>query len=767
MSNNLLSQYFQKYLTKRAKNSVTYSFSAAKKYHLNNKKGTTTVHLLYALAREKGSISRNLISSHNLTQKKILEKTTKSSKNKPDSEHAKLSPSYREAMKNAAEYAMTNGHRYIGTEHLLYGILEASAELNNIPQKKQRDIKSHIDDLMKTNMDGLSLGSPDDEEGDMMDVEFPEGDVGLKTKPPKQQKISVLDQFCDNISEKAQKNKLDPLVGRENEINRLMRILSRKNKNNPLLVGNAGVGKTSIVHGLALKIAFGDVPQNLKNKRLYSLNMSSLIAGTVYRGEFEERLKELVEEASQDDVLLFVDEAHMLVGAGAAQGSLDAAGILKPSLVNGDFQCIAATTYDEYTKTIEKDAALDRRFQTISVKEPSHAETLDVAKRLKPVYERHHNVKIPDEIIKKCVDLSDIYITDRARPDKAIDVLDEACSMVNTPSAKVTNTMVVKAVSEITSIPITPPEEKESIEKQMQRYIVGQTNAISVLARTIDRNRAGARDKTQPVGSFIFLGPSGVGKTETARVLASIMAHQNADNISTPETLVKLDMSEYSEAHTISGLIGAPPGYVGYEESGHLTEKVRKNPYSVVLFDEIEKAHPKIFNILLQIMEDGVLTDSTGKQADFRNTIIILTSNIGGEVYTGNASLGFSSEKNENIKSEKVLEEMKKTVKPEILNRIDEAIVFSSIAKKDLRKLAKLNIDYLKNRVSEVASLHYTPEVYNWIAEKGIKEDRGARGIQKAVQKHIEQPVSEIILSREPKSIRIQVKNKELHINYE
>lgn len=857
-----LSPQFSNILTKRAKNAIERSFSIAEKHPANNGTQATPLHLLYALYQEKGSVAANILNAHNLKQQHFsnyFEKNSSSAaKNTKKQKPNRLSASYKTALKKAANQAMSYGHPLIGTEHLLYGTITRLNTFEGIPANKIVKIKTHIEDIMQHSM---PINVPAETSGDAehfdpisfeeeiadllegkksqedhahdMDEEIEDINTRIKIKKPEEVKTSILDAFCDDLTQKAKNKQLDPLVGREKELERMTRILVRRNKNNPLLVGDAGVGKTALAEGLAQKIADGKVPIQLASKKVLSLDLSSVLAGTVYRGEFEERMHDLIEEASSKDVILFMDEVHMLMGAGAAQGSLDAANILKPALARGEFQCIGATTHDEFKKSIEKDSALDRRFQKLIIKEQTREEALQTLKQLKPYYEKHHEVKIPNAILALCVDLSIRYMPSKALPDKALDILDEVASHARSTrgitkkeqellnldielkkataekesatrkehykkalAAKnkeealrknidaldkgggkakksfetIAQDHVYQIMADMAGVPISSlPKDKlqeiQLMEKSLKANIVGQTHAAEKIISTIKRNQAGVRSATRPIGSFLFLGPSGSGKTFTAKLLASLMANKKFDLYSQPETLIRLDMSEFSEPHSIARLIGAPPGYVGYEESGSLIDRIKVNPYSVVLFDEIEKAHPQIFNILLQILEDGTLTDSQGKSADLRNTVVILTSNIGARDAL-KKDLGFSGFSDESNKKHPFIKSLREVMRPEIVNRLDDVVIFEKLGRQALKKIAQAHIKQLNSNIKGVASVQCKPDAYSWIVEKAEKEGRGARGIRKIIEAHVEDPLAGIILEN-PKNrkVVVSVKNNDLFIS--
>ena len=624
---------------------------------------------------------------------------------------------------------------------------------------------------------------------------------------------SALEKFGRDLTKAAKNGEIDPVIGREKEIQRVIQILSRRTKNNPVLIGEPGVGKTAVAEGLALEIVNGNVPEILRDKKVVSLDLTGMIAGAKYRGDFEERIKSAIDEVKKSkDTILFIDELHTIVGAGSAEGSADAANILKPSLARGDFQVIGATTINEYRKYIEKDAALERRFQPVKVGEPTKEQAVEILKGLRDSYEAHHKVRITNEAIEAAVNLSSRYIADRYLPDKAIDLIDEGASKVklkgltSPPDIKsleelidkleqekasaineqdferaaklrdeqknvqsqldtakkewyesrenrngeVTPEVIAEIVSEWTGIPVVQLTKEESerllnLEKELHERVVGQDEAVSSIAKAIRRGRVGLKDPKRPIGSFIFLGPTGVGKTELSKALAAAMfGDENA--------MLRIDMSEYMEKHTVSRLVGSPPGYVGFDEGGQLTEKVRRKPYSVILFDEIEKAHPDVFNILLQILDDGRLTDSQGRTVDFKNTVIIMTSNIGAKLLTENhSSLGFTDDNSENKETkntkELVLGELKKAFRPEFLNRIDDIIVFDRLSKDEIKEIAVKMLAGLKKRLSDMEiEIEFTDEAISAIADKGFDEIYGARPLRRAITSGIEDPLSEKML---------------------
>lgn len=682
---------------------------------------------------------------------------------------------------------------FVGTEHILIALLrESDSSAVKFLNALNFDEESLLEDV------GASLGKAESQ----FRNNSPKNKKGKSSTP-------TLDEFGKDLTELAGQGKIDPVIGRDKEIERVIQILSRRTKNNPCLIGEPGVGKTAIAEGLALKIVKDEVPELLAGKKIVSLDLTSMVAGTKYRGDFEERIKKAMDEVrNAGNVILFIDEVHTIMGAGAAEGAVDAANILKPSLARGEIQVIGATTIDEYRKNIEKDAALERRFQSVLVGEPTEEEAVEILKGLRDRYEAHHKVKITDEAIENAVKMSARYIADRYLPDKAIDLIDEAASRVrlkaftappnlkemeleikrlkdektsavrsqdyenaakirdkenelqtlldeekekwkNSSSHDVKQVEVediANIVSQWSGIPVTQLTKEESerllnMEQILHERIVGQDKAVSSVARAIRRGRVGLKNPNRPLGSFIFLGPTGVGKTELCKTLAETM-------FGNEDAIVKLDMSEYMEKHTVSKLIGSPPGYVGFDEGGQLTEKIRRKPYSVVLFDEIEKAHPDVFNMLLQILEDGVLTDSQGRKVSFKNSIIIMTSNVGAsKIVDKKASLGFGENDENNDIESLVMGDLKKTFKPEFLNRIDEIIVFNQLEQKDIEEIAKRMLSSLTKRVADLEiELDFTPEAVTAIAEAGFDKVYGARPLRRAIQQKIEDPLSELML---------------------
>ncbi|MDP8970042.1 MAG: ATP-dependent Clp protease ATP-binding subunit [Actinomycetota bacterium] len=716
--------------------------------------------------------------------------------------HIPFTPRAKKVLELSLREALQLGHNYIGTEHILLGLIrEGEGVAAQVLQKLGADLNRVRQQVIQL-LSGYAGGEPGQGPGK----------AGVSGGPADDPKGSpVLDQFGRNLAQLAREGKLDPVIGRQREIERVMQVLSRRTKNNPVLIGEPGVGKTAIVEGLAQMIVHGTVPETLNDKQLYTLDLGALVAGSRYRGDFEERLKKVLKEiTTRGDIILFIDELHTLVGAGAAEGAIDAASILKPMLARGELQTIGATTIDEYRKHLEKDAALERRFQPIQVQEPSVAHTIEILKGLRDRYEAHHRVTITDQALVAAGNLADRYISDRFLPDKAIDLIDEAGSRLRIrrltapPDLKdleeeagqlrrakesaiddqdfekaaqlrdqekrvlerraarerewksdgmdsvltLDEEDIAEVLSNWTGIPVFKLTEEETaklirMEDELHKRIIGQDEAIAAVSKSIRRTRAGLKDPKRPSGSFIFLGPSGVGKTELAKTLAEFLFGDE-------DALIHLDMSEYMEKHTVSRLIGSPPGYVGYEEGGQLTEAVRRRPFSVVLFDEVEKAHPDVFNALLQILEDGRLTDAQGKQVDFKNTVLIMTSNLGTR-NLGAQALGFSAKDDERDTyermKEQVNEELKRHFRPEFLNRIDEVMVFHQLTREQVKAIVDLMMKRVKEQLkSKDLDIELTEDAKTWLAEKGYDAQLGARPLRRTIQRQVEDALSEKIL---------------------
>jgi ATP-dependent Clp protease ATP-binding subunit ClpC len=762
-----------------------------------------TEHILLGLLREEEGLAARVLESLDITVEEVRAQVARivGQGDEVTTGQIPFTPRAKKVLELALREALSLGHNYIGTEHILLGLVR---ENEGVAARILLDFDADAEKIRNEIIRMLS-GPGRRQQGSG-------AAAGEKTKSSK-----LLDQFGRNLTKLAADGKLDPVVGRQTEIERVMQILSRRTKNNPVLIGEPGVGKTAVVEGLAARISSNQVPELLKGKQIYTLDLAALVAGSKYRGEFEERLKKVMKEITQrGDIILFIDELHNLVGAGAAEGAIDAASILKPALARGELQTIGATTLDEYRKYLERDAALERRFQQIKVDEPSVDDTVQILRGLRDRYEAHHRCTITDDALRAAAILSDRYIQDRHLPDKAIDLIDEAASRmrIKTMTAppryreleeeiervreekeqaieaqefekaanlrdkerkltqkkreledkwrssetgeqpEIGEEEIADIVSMWTGIPVFKLTEAESqklvrMEDELHKRVIGQHEAIVAVSKSIRRARAGIKDPKRPTGSFIFLGPSGVGKTELARTLAEFLFGDE-------DAMIQVDMSEYMEKHSVSRLVGSPPGYIGYDEGGQLTEAVRRKPYSVVLLDEIEKAHPDVFNILLQILEDGKLTDAQGRRVDFRNTIVIMTSNIGAATISKNQSLGFSMGDETGLSYEemkdRIMGELKKVFRPELLNRIDEVIVFHKLTKDEIKIIVELMMKRLREQMGEhEASIELTEEAKELLVEKGYDPAMGARPLRRAIQRFIEDPLADFVLGRSVK----------------
>ena len=789
--------------TKRAEKALEYAGDLAQGFGHNY---IGTEHILYGLVKEGSGVASQVLNMQKITAENVVEEIEvligKGDKSQNRGEIG-FTPRSKRVIENAFLEARKLGSEFIGTEHLLIGIMREGdsvavrimMDLNVNPQKLYNEIVKVINE---------------DENAGVSDKQ-PKGKArGSYNQTP------TLNQYGTDLTKKATEGKLDPVIGRKDEIQRVIQILSRRTKNNPCLIGEPGVGKTAVAEGLAERIIAEDVPEMLKNKRVVSLDIASMVAGAKYRGDFEERIKKCLEEVKKaGDVILFIDEVHTIVGAGSAEGAVDAANILKPLLARGEVQVIGATTLNEYRKYIEKDSALERRFSPVTVGEPTNEETIEILKGIRDRYEAHHNVKITDEAIKAAVELSTRYINDRLLPDKAIDLVDEAASRVkmrtytqpdtlkkleeeisamnkekddaikvqdfekaaglrdkinvekeklqkekekweskNTKSiTTLTEEDIAEVVASWTGVPVkkltqTENEKLRNLEQTLHQRVIGQNEAVDAVAKAIRRGRVGLKDPNRPIGSFLFLGPTGVGKTELSKALAeSLFGNEDA--------MIRIDMSEYMEGHSVSKLIGSPPGYVGFDEGGQLTEKIRRKPYSVILFDEIEKAHPDVMNMLLQILDDGRLTDAQGRTVNFKNTVIIMTSNIGARLITDKTTLGFSAKDKkeesqkeyETIKKD-VMGELKKQFRPEFINRIDEIIVFHKLNEEDIKQIIDIMLNQVTKRMAEKSyKFEIDNSVKELIAKKGVDTDYGARPLKRAIQNILEDKIAEEILN--------------------
>jgi ATP-dependent Clp protease ATP-binding subunit ClpC len=804
--------------TDNASRVIAWAEEFAKQY---GAEAMDTEHILMGLLKAEGGLAGKVLEAMGIRPGDIQDELTKVVEKRPPANVDSATPAAKRVIQNAQREAIALGHGWVGTEHILLALLReqgglAAEVLKNAGVQLEQARQQVIDMIGGVQQQGTGqTGSP-----------FPPipgfpGFPGFTAQTPQERRgdrkrTPTLETYGRDLTELASKGGLDPVIGREKEIERVIQILSRRTKNNPVLIGEPGVGKTAVAEGLAQAIATGSVPEMLKGKRVITLDLGALVAGTKYRGEFEERLKKVLDEVRRSgNIILFIDEMHNIIGAGAAEGAIDASSILKPLLARGELQCVGATTLDEYRKHVEKDAALERRFQPVMVSEPSVEETVNILKGLRGRYEEHHKVKYTEEALEAAARLSDRFVSDRFLPDKAIDLIDEAGSKVRMKAfeapdgirelerrieelarqkeaavanqefekaaefrdnehrlrreleekkkswqtedvptkSTVTDEDIAVIVADWTGIPVkrlaaAETERLLSLEEDLHKRVVKQDEAVEAVARAIRRSRAGLKDPKRPIGSFIFLGPTGVGKTELARTLAeSLFGDEDA--------LVRLDMSEYQERHTVSRLVGAPPGYVGYDEGGQLTEAVRRKPYSVVLLDEIEKAHPDVFNVLLQVLEDGRLTEAKGRTVDFRNTVIIMTSNAGAEVIHGKAVLGFTTERDtakehEEMRS-RVMDVVKRLFRPEFLNRVDEIIVFQALTVEDLKQIVLLQLNQVAKRLEEAANIkiEITDKAKEKLVQEGTDPDYGARPLRRAIQRLVEDPLSDLVLRGE------------------
>ncbi|MCB0193257.1 MAG: ATP-dependent Clp protease ATP-binding subunit [Anaerolineae bacterium] len=778
--------------TKRARRVLTLAQEEAQRLNHNY---IGTEHLLLGLVREENGVAVRVLRDLGVDPKQIRERVERTVGRGQRAMYGKLSltPRTKRVIELAVDEARRLGHHYIGTEHLLLGLVRAGEGVA-------------VDVLRGL---GVGLDKVRSQTARVMMETSSQSSSSSSTRESTSKGTPLVDQLGTDLTAQAEEGKLDPVVGRQTEIERVIQILSRRTKNNPALIGEPGVGKTAIIEGLAQRIVNRQAPDTLLGKRVVMLDVGSLVAGTMYRGQFEERLKRVIDEIKESGAILFIDELHMLVGAGSAGSSVDAANILKPALARGELQCIGATTLDEYRKNIEGDAALERRFQSVMVEEPSIEETIEILKGIRSRYEAHHNLEITDEALNAAAILAARYVPDRFMPDKAIDLIDEAAARVrlykipfaaeqeklvkfgesseddidfssrlsssilsdedsddeslddidlsfdsDSDSPKVTEEDISEVVAMWTGIPVRrlATEEKERLlqmEEVLHQRVIGQNEAIEAISKAVRRARAGLKDPKRPIGTFIFLGPTGVGKTELAKALAEFM-------FGSEDALVKLDMSEFMERHNVARLVGSPPGYVGFEEGGQLTEAVRRRPYSVILFDEIEKAHPEAFNTLLQIMEDGRLSDAKGKKVDFRNTILILTSNVGADLIKRETSLGFVVSKDESVSEEsnykkmreKVMTDMERTFRPEFRNRLDGTIIFRALTRSEIGEIVHLLLALVEERLKEhEIVLTITDEAKDFLAEQGYDPDFGARPLRRVIQSLIEDALSEGILA--------------------
>lgn len=809
--------------TKQAQTALTLAKAAAIDFELGY---IGTEHLLLGLLSETEGTAGRVLEEFQVDGKKLVELIDKlvTPAEVGNVTEIEMKPAYsprtEKVLESAVAEAQNSGCEKAGTEHLLLAMLR---ETDCVGTRLLYTMGVNIQKLYAAVLGAMGY------DNESIQEEF---QAAKAMQNPGGSPTPALDQYSRDLTQMAAEGKLDPVVGREKEISRLIQILSRRTKNNPCLVGEPGVGKTAIAEGLAQRILAGSVPETIKDKRLVVLDLSGMVAGSKYRGEFEERIRKVVDEVRENQgILLFIDELHTIIGAGGAEGALDASNILKPSLSRGELQIIGATTLEEYRKYIEKDAALERRFQPVTVEEPSEEEAYEILKGLRPYYERHHKVEISDEALEAAVKMSVRYINDRFLPDKAIDLIDEAASKVQLSgyqasseiedlsreiqeilqekeraiktgylslakecqekqkeaearleqlqvkeekknqrkSGKVDEKTVASIVSDWTKIPVQRLTEGETrrlaqLEKELHKRVIGQEEAVHAVSQAVKRGRVGLKDPNRPIGSFLFLGPTGVGKTELSKALAQAV-------FGSEQAMIRVDMSEYMEKHSVSKLIGSPPGYVGYDEGGQLSEKVRRNPYSVILFDEIEKAHPDVFNILLQVLDDGHITDAHGRKVDFKQTIIIMTSNAGAQAIVEPKQLGFISQKDEKKDYEKmksgVMEEVRRLFKPEFLNRIDEIMVFHTLNKEEIRKIVLLLLKSLEKRCEEQMDIHLnvTNSAVDYIAEAGFDAKYGARPLRRAIQSKIEDRLANELLEGKIKRgdiVQVQYRNKEI-----
>ena len=810
--------------TNRAKKALEYANELAIKLGHSY---IGTEHILYGLTKEGSGVASKVLENQEVLPEKVIDKIAELVGSEEEIEGTLgFTPRTKRVIENAFIEARKLGYDYIGTEHLLIGILrEGDSVAARVLLELDVNIPKLYGEIVRVINEGEDLAGDNNQGKDSKN----QGSYNH---------TQTLNQFGEDLTKKAREGKLDPIIGRKNEIDRVIQILSRRTKNNPCLIGEPGVGKTAAVEGLAEKIVSGDVPEILKNKRVVTVDISGMVAGSKYRGDFEERIKKALDEVKKaGDVILFIDEIHTIVGAGAAEGAIDAANILKPLLARGEIQLIGATTLNEYRKYIEKDAALERRFSPVNVEEPSKSDTIKILKGIRDKYEAHHGVKITDEAIEAAVELSTRYINDRFLPDKAIDLVDEAASRAklktytepdnlkqleekieeivkdkeeavrtqkfekaatlrdeerklkeqygkeeknwknkNTKEVvNITEENIAEVIANWTGIPASKITEDENqrlknLEKSLHERVIGQNEAVEAVAKAIRRGRVGLKDPKRPIGSFLFLGPTGVGKTELSKALAeSLFGDENA--------MIRIDMSEYMEPHSVSKLIGSPPGYVGFDEGGQLTEKIRRKPYSVILFDEIEKAHPDVMNMLLQILEDGRLTDSQGRTVNFKNTVIIMTSNIGARLITDKKSLGFSKQDIEKDKEQvkeyeetkkEVMEALKKELRPEFINRIDEIIVFHKLTDDEIGKIIDIMLNEVKKRLEDKKiKIEIDSKVKKLIAKQGIDKSFGARPLRRTIQNLLEDKLAESILDNEIKPgkvAKVTVENEKIVI---